>query len=229
MIPRYQKVLLWVLLLSSVAIAAYLIRLRARAQDQLAALPNAAPLPTPVGAPADAATFILANDADGTLVFSQRKVALPAEATTRARTILNDLLAEYAKPNSTHPLPPLRAVSDVFLLPVPTSATASGQKTASKEQLAVVNLNDGFVDHHPSGIEVETLTLLSILGTLRANLPQIAQVRFLVNGQARDTLAGHADLTRTYLTTENISPPVAMPSATPLPIAPGITAEKSLK
>jgi hypothetical protein len=43
------------------------------------------------------------------------------------------------------------------------------------------------------------LTVLSICGTLHANLPRITQVRFLVDGQQRDTLAGHADLTRTYL------------------------------
>jgi hypothetical protein len=44
------------------------------------------------------------------------------------------------------------------------------------------------------------LTLLSICGTLHANLPRVAQVRFLVDGQPRSTLAGHMDLTRTYLT-----------------------------
>jgi hypothetical protein len=86
----------------------------------------------------------------------------------------------------------------VFLLPVPAA------KDASSTQMAVVNLNGAFVDHHPSGILVETLTLLSILGTLHANFPQIAQVRFLVDGHARETLAGHADLTRTYLTANDV-------------------------
>jgi hypothetical protein len=45
---------------------------------------------------------------------------------------------------------------------------------------------------------VETLTLDSILGTLHANFPEITEVRFLVDGQPHDTLAGHADLTRVY-------------------------------
>jgi hypothetical protein len=65
-------------------------------------------------------------------------------------------------------------------------------------QLAVIDLRSTFVNQHPSGVEVETLTLRSILGTLHANLPQIEQVRFLVDGQPRETLAGHADLLRTY-------------------------------
>jgi hypothetical protein len=80
-------------------------------------------------------------------------------------------------------------------LPVPQSSSPQSQ------QIAVINLDGSFVDHHPSGILVENLTLLSILGTLHANFPQIAQVRFLVDGHARETLAGHADLSRTYLTT----------------------------
>jgi hypothetical protein len=39
--------------------------------------------------------------------------------------------------------------------------------------------------------------------TLDANLPRMKEVRFLVDGQPRATLAGHADLTRTYLTNED--------------------------
>ncbi len=65
-------------------------------------------------------------------------------------------------------------------------------------ELAVINLHSSFVNAHPSGVETESLTLLSMVGTLHANLPQIEQVRFLVDGQPRETLAGHADLLRTY-------------------------------
>jgi hypothetical protein len=53
------------------------------------------------------------------------------------------------------------------------------------------------------------MTLLSLIGTLNANMPEITQVRFLVDGAPRDTLAGHADLTRTYLAASSIPPPPA--------------------
>jgi hypothetical protein len=69
----------------------------------------------------------------------------------------------------------------------------------------VVNLAGAFADGHPSGIETEALTIESICGTLHANLPQITEVRFLVDGASRATLAGHADLTRTYLTAEAVT------------------------
>jgi hypothetical protein len=60
---------------------------------------------------------------------------------------------------------------------------------------------------HPSGLQAETLTVLSICATLNANLPNVTQVRFLVDGQTRATLAGHADLTRTYLAAETVPRP----------------------
>ncbi|MEO6828342.1 MAG: GerMN domain-containing protein [Acidobacteriaceae bacterium] len=198
MIPRYQKIILWVLLVSSVLMAAYLIRMRARAQDQMGAVPDSAPMPVPVEAAPAQVTLMIANDEDGSLAPAQRQLALPSETTTRAKALLNDLFAEYARSGSPHPLAAVSAVNDVFLLPIP------GAETDRAAQLAVVNLNGAFVDNHPSGILVETLTLLSILGTLHANVPQIAQVRFLVEGHARETLAGHADLTRTYLTANDV-------------------------
>jgi hypothetical protein len=204
MIPRYQKVILWLLLVSSALIAAYLIRMRARAQDRLAAVADAVPLAAPVEAPPVTVTLMIANDEDGSLAPIKRQVALPAETTTRARALLNDLFAEYARSSSPHPLAAISAVNDVFLLPVPISATTPSPEQASTGQMAVVNLNGGFVDHHPSGILVETLTLLSVLGTLHSDFPRITQVRFLVDGRPKDTLAGHADLTRTYLTANEV-------------------------
>ena len=198
MIPRYQKVILWVLLISSVLMAAYLIRLRARAQDRLGAIPDSAPMPIPVEAAPVQVTMLIANDEDGSLAPVEQEFALPAEPTARALNLLNDLFAEYAKPGSPHPLAPVVAVDDVFLLPVHESNGAHPQ------QMAVINLDASFVSHHPSGILVENLTLLSILGTLHANFPQIAQVRFLIDGHPRETLAGHADLSRDYLTANDV-------------------------
>ena len=182
-IPRYQKIILWVLLVSSVLMAAYLIRMRARARIAGRGAGCKRPCRLPVEAPPVDTTLLIANDQDGTLAPVQEQLALPQETTTRARTLLNDLFAEYAQPGSPHPLAAVSAVSDVFLLPVPESTTTGSQ------QLAVINLSGSFVDHHPSGILVETLTLLSILGTLHANMPQITQVRFLVDGHPRETLA----------------------------------------
>jgi hypothetical protein len=200
MIPRYQRVLLWVLLLVSAVMAVFLIRMRERAADKLQAAANAAPLTPPSAMPTSDITLMLANDTDGSLVSAGRHLALPTEPHARARYLLNQLLSEYAKPGSAHSIAANAGVDDVFLMPLPAGTAGGGM-------LAVVNLSSGLLQAHPSGIETETMTLLSVIGTLHANMPEIAQVRFLVDGAPRDTLAGHADLTRTYLASSAAPPP----------------------
>jgi hypothetical protein len=222
MIPRYQKILFSILLTGILLMGTILFYEHKRAEDRLAAAHDA----TPIAAPADASTetipLDLANDADGSITAVDRQLALPQEPSVRARALLERLLAEYALPKSAHPLASGAAVDDVFLLKLPitspppqaatgaTKAAASESRSASDprsdtdrtghshRELAVINLRGSFVDKHPSGVTVETLTLDSILGTLHANFPEITQVRFLVDGQPHDTLAGHIDLTRVY-------------------------------
>ncbi len=207
MIPRYQKIVFVVLLVVSIAMAVVLVRLRERAHDRLLKGEDVAPTTAPAVAPAEQATLLVANDADGTLVTEQRSLPLPKDPGARARAIVDKLLEVYAADGSTHPVSGVpRAVEQVFLLP------AAGKGTG---QLAVVNLAGAFADGHPSGIEAEALTVESICGTLHANLPQITEVRFLVDGAPRATLAGHADLTRTYLTTEAVATTAAETGATP--------------
>lgn len=196
MIPRYQKIVFGMLLVISIAMAAMLVRLRERAHDQLLKGADIAPTVAPEVAPAEQATLMVANDMDATLVAEARSLPLPRDAGARARALIERLLDVYASAGATHPVPGVpKAVEQVFLLPAAGKAQSAGQ-------LAVVNLAGAFADGHPSGIETEMLTVDSICGTLHANLPQITQVRFLVDGQPRATLAGHADLTRTYLTEE---------------------------
>ena len=206
MIPRYQKIVFVVLLVVSIVMAVVLVRLRERAHDRLLKGEDVAPTTAPAVAPAEQATLLVANDADGTLVTEQRSLPLPKDPGARARAILDKLLEVYAADGSTHPVSGVpRAVAQVFLLPV----------GKGPGQLAVVNLAGAFADGHPSGIETEALTVESICGTLHANLPQITEVRFLVDGASRATLAGHADLTRTYLTTEVVATTTAETGLTP--------------
>jgi hypothetical protein len=194
LIPRYQRVLFWILLGSSVLMAALLIRLRERAHDRLTAAADSMPLVAPAQTPTETITLLEANDTDGSLIPVDRTLALPTDPNARARVLLQKLLSEYADPKSTHPLGVSPGVEEVFLRSLPNDKNGSGGG-----ETAIVNLSAAFVEQHPSGIEPETMTLLSIIGTLHANLPSITQVRFLVDGQPRETLAGHADLTRVYL------------------------------
>ena len=201
MIPRHQTVLFIVLLAGSVIMGVLLWNQLRRAHDRLLRGEDSAPTQAPQVAPAEQATLMVANDADGTVQPRLLTLPLPQNPEARARAILGKLLDLYAAPDAAHPVPGgASSVKQVFLAPV---ADASGSTTASGPQLAVVNFTGAFVAGHPSGLETESLTVLSICSTLNANLPHVTQVRFLVDGQPRATLAGHADLTRTYLTNEN--------------------------
>ncbi|HXR38838.1 MAG TPA: GerMN domain-containing protein [Terracidiphilus sp.] len=215
MIPRYQTILFILLLAASAAMGVVLWQLRERAHQRLLQGEDSAPTQAPAVAPAEQATLLVANDADNSLLTEVQTLPLPQDPGSRARVILGKLLDLYAAPDAAHPVPGGAAsIAQVFLLPAPSlDATPSAPTTPARSpqpngpQLAVVNLTAGFVSGHPSGLEAETLTILSICGTLHANLPRVTQVRFLVDGQPRPTLAGHADLTRTYLAADAVPQP----------------------
>jgi hypothetical protein len=196
-IPRYQKILLAVLLIASLAMGIVLWQLRDRAHKRLLVGEATAPTQAPEVAPAEQATLVAANDMDNSLIPQMHSLPLPADPGARARAVLGKLLDLYAASDSTHPVPGGAAsVAQVFLMPVP------GAKSGSADQLAIVNLTGTFAANHPSGLETESLTVLSICASIHANLPNVTEVRFLIDGQQRPTLAGQGDLTRTYLAAE---------------------------
>jgi hypothetical protein len=188
-----------VLLVVSIGMAVLLVRQFEKAHEQLLKGTDAAPTTAPEVAPAETATLVVANDMDGTLVTEAQSLPLPRDAEARARAVLSKLLEIYAADGAMHPVTAApRSVLQVFLLPVPGAALKE-KSSGHAGELAVVNFAGDFANGHPSGILAETLTVESICATLHANLPQVTEVRFLVDGQPRATLAGHADLTRTYL------------------------------
>jgi hypothetical protein len=213
-ISRVRRILFALLVIAIVVMAAVLIRLRERAQDRLHAIHDSAPAETAASAPQNV-TLVIPNDLDGSLQDEQRSLSLPADDSGKARVLLEDLLETFYEPKSTHPISGVAGnagIENVFLMPVPQATPSTGSPTPAPQAnasgtLAIVDFTAAFAASQPSGIEPETLTLLSIIGTLHANLPAITQVRFLIDGRPAQTLAGHADLTRTYLVTDTTTGP----------------------
>jgi hypothetical protein len=227
MISRAQRILFIVMLVAAVTMAAILIRLHERARDRLQSLQDEAPMTEPVSAPQESVALLIPNDTDGSLVETRRSLPMPHDESARARVVIETLLHAFREPKSTHPIAAPGSQSDgtgagkeqaqsnqagsaasdgsvsrdldeIFLMPIPQPKGLP----AAKGEMAVVDLSAGFAASHPSGIEPETLTLLAILGTLHDNLSEVTQVRFLVDGHEKDTLAGHADLTRVYIASD---------------------------
>ncbi len=210
-IPRHQRYLFFALAAGILTALAFLLYGCRQAEKRLAAPEDETPIAAPTSSGQESVPLYMASDADGSITPEDHPLALPSEPSARARVLLEQLLARYALPGSPHPLPSGQAIDDVFLVPLPiapptpsTSAKTRRNTPSSPPlygltgELAVVNLHGTFVDGHPSGVETEALTLDSIIGTLHADLPDLTAVRFLVDGHDRDTLAGHADLLRTY-------------------------------
>ncbi len=212
MIPRYQRIIFWSLVGGIALMAAFLLHGCQQAHKRLTALNDATPIAAPTNTNTEDVTLAVANDADASISPNADQVALPQDPSLRARALLDHLLSTYSLPGSAHPLQSGPAVDDVFLVnqsPAPNAAVVISDNAAPvpQSQLAIVNLHDSFVDRHPSGILTEALTIQSIIGTLHFAFPAIKQVRFLVNGQPHDTLAGHADLLRTYPAADTTSHP----------------------
>jgi hypothetical protein len=211
-IPRYQRILFWSLIGCVLLMFAFLLRGCEQVHKRLSATGNAAPLAAPNATGLETLTFSLASDADASITPTQRQVALPAEPTLRARALIENLITQYGAPDSLHPLKQGSAVADIFLLTMPSSANSTNRldslSQTSTGETAVINLRGSFADNHPSGVVVETLTLQSIIGTLHAAFPQVDQVRFLVDGKPRETLAGHASLLRPYTAADTSNRPL---------------------
>lgn len=52
---------------------------------------------------------------------------------------------------------------------------------------------------HPGGVEMELLTIYSIVNTLVVNVEAIREVKILIGGQEQLTLAGHIDLQHSFI------------------------------
>lgn len=183
MIPRYAQITLALVLTGIFGIGFYMVHLKHQAQQEAEALGSDRPLAVPVSGPPQAITLYIAYDGDGVMRERSASAALPSEPGARAREVLRTLLGEYVQRNSSHPMAEGADVSEVFLV---------------NNSIAVVDLNRALVEGHRSGVWVEALTISSFVATLAANNPAIRQVKFLVDGAERETLAGHADLMAVY-------------------------------
>ena len=186
MIPRNLVITIAILLAALVGMGLYGWHLRWQAVELLKTSADNRPVAPPVSGPTARITIYTPDDDHGDLVRREVAAALPAEPTLRAREIVHVLIAQWQEKNSTHPIANDADVKEVFLL--------------GNNKTAVVDVNGAFADEHRSGVMVEELTMASLARTLGANIDGLQQVKVIVDGRERETLAGHADLSEFYST-----------------------------
>jgi hypothetical protein len=179
-IPRHLYIAVVVLLAAALGMSVFAWHMRGRAAAGPAIPADTGPIVPPVAGPTEQVTLFVAYDNPGVLSAQSAQIPLPSDRQQRAEELLRALFALYLDKNSPHTLAPGSDIRSVYLV---------------DPGLAVIDINAALADGHRSGVLVEELTVASMIHTLSANLPGILRVKILVEGNERETLAGHADLT----------------------------------
>jgi len=138
--------------------------------------PPAAPLYEQTDPPMTVKVFFPGMQEDIILSGEDQTIFRSAELANRARQILQKLL-EGPKTAGLHPsLPKDTKLQEVFI---------------DGMGLAYVDFSSPISANHPGGMLNEQATVYSIVNSLTYNLPEIRQVKILVGGAEKETLAGH--------------------------------------
>ncbi|MGC2273808.1 MAG: GerMN domain-containing protein [Candidatus Sulfotelmatobacter sp.] len=183
MIPRHFFIALSVLLAAVLVMSLYAWHMRGRAAASPVVSLDTRPVVPPVAGPTEPVTLFVAYDDVGALRAQSARIPLPSVRQERAEELLRALLALYLDKSSPHPRPPGSDIRGVYLV---------------DPGLAVIDINAAFADGHRSGILSEELTVASFIETLSANIQGIQRVKILVEGEERQTLAGHVDLSNFF-------------------------------
>jgi spore germination protein GerM len=134
------------------------------------------------GGPTQTVTLYFPSFSQGKLVAETRPLAMAPAPADRVRQIVLALI-EGPKQGRDRALSASADLRAVFL---------------THEGTAYLDLSSAALAGFNPGIKSETLAVYSIVDSLAANLPEVKQVQFLVQGQEVDTLDGHADLTAPF-------------------------------
>jgi Sporulation and spore germination len=153
--------------------------------------------------------FWAADENDSGLAPVAVDLRLSQDPSLRAKQVLDTLLAGPVDAD-LRTLPPDAALLAFYLLPDGTG---------------VADFSEALATSTPSGIQSEQLAVDSIARTLEANVPQVKWLKILIHGQEAETLAGHVDLTQTFVVDTSAgaapaaAPPANIPQAKPAPSA----------
>lgn len=183
MIPRHLMIAMGVLVAAALGLTIYALHIRKVAKATPVAPVDNRLLAPPIAGPTERVLLFVAHDDDGTLRGESALIPMPSGRQQRAEELLQALLSIYLDKSSPHVLGPGSEIRSVYLV---------------DPGVAVIDVNGAFADTHRSGVLVEELTVASLIQTVSANTPGVVKVKLLVDGQPRDTLAGHADLSSFY-------------------------------
>jgi hypothetical protein len=138
--------------------------------------PPTQPLYSPTDPPMAVKVFFPSATEDPLLLAEDQMIFKSADVSNRARQILQNLQAGPRADTMLTPFPKETKVQDIFI---------------SEQGTAFIDFSDTLATAHPGGILNELATIYSIVDSLTYNLPEIKQVKILIGGVEKETLAGH--------------------------------------
>ncbi len=156
------------------------------------------PVPMNPGDPRVKAKLFWVSDSDNSALAPVIvELPLSADPVPRSKQVLNTLLAGPVDAE-LRTLPPDAVLLAFYLLPDGT---------------AIADFSEALATSMPSGIASEQLAVDSMARTLEANVPQVRRLKILIHGQEAETLAGHVDLTGTFVVNSGVAQ--ALPDSLP--------------
>lgn len=138
--------------------------------------PRAQPLYQPTDPPIAVKIFFPAANGEPLLATEDQTIFQSAEVSNRARQILQKLQDGPRADGMFPALPKDAKVQDLFV---------------SENGIAYIDFSNAISTNHPGGVLNELATIYSIVDSLAYNLQEIKQVKILVGGVEKETLAGH--------------------------------------
>ncbi len=117
------------------------------------------------------------------LVLEKRKIL---KTSTLARHIVNELIKGPVNPDLYPTIPEGTSINEVYIA----------------GDIAYIDLSEEVFKNHPGGSSGELMTVYSIVNTL-TEIPPIKGVQILVEGNERESLVGHVDISRPLLRDED--------------------------
>lgn len=134
------------------------------------------PLYAPTDPPLAVKVFFPETSGDVLLTTEDQTIFKSTELANRARQILQKLQEGPHSEALSPALPKDTKVGDLFI---------------SEQGTAFIDFSNAISTNHPGGVMNEMATIYSIVDSLTYNLPEIKQVKILVGGVEKETLAGH--------------------------------------
>jgi hypothetical protein len=158
------------------------------------------PVPMNPSDPRVKAKLFWLSDSDNSMLAPvEVEMPLSSDPVLRSKQVLNTLLAGPVDVE-LRTLPPDAVLLALYILPDGTT---------------IADFSEALATSTPSGIASEQLAVDSLTRTLEANVPQVKRLKILIHGQEVETLAGHVDLTGTFVVNADSGQTPTNPAAVP--------------